>query len=191
MTYYRILTALTVASVITPFASAQLTGALTSATQAASANATTAAQSATASAAHSPAATASLDGVAQLAAHANRAQTVAQIRSASAEARDAVFAQVDSSLKASHRALVELRREGRDLSRDARVKFVAAYDQAREREHAVRASLRAARRAVAEKSAAAQAKLADDYSAYADALANVGTAFNGSGSAIASGSATH
>ena len=74
-------------------------------------------------------------------------------------------------------------RVARDLRTDARARFDTAYQQVRVSEETLRRSLLDARRASPERTAEAQARLASDYEAYADAVAAAEATAHGSVSA--------
>lgn len=107
----------------------------------------------------------------QVSASLNAPVMTAEIRNSSFETRDAVYSQVDASLQTTHVAMAQLRQRGSQLSGQARDQFKNAYEQLRLREQALRDSLRDARSASAATYADAQAKLASDYDAYAQAVA--------------------
>lgn len=107
----------------------------------------------------------------QVSASLNTTEMTAQIRNSSFETRDGVYSQVDANLQTSHVAMAQLRQRGSQLSGQARDQFKNAYEQLRLREQALRESLREARSASAATYADAEAKLASDYEAYAQAVA--------------------
>lgn len=118
---------------------------------------------------HAPGLNGSASG--QVSVSLNTTETTTQIRNSTFETRDTVITQVDSTLKTTHVAMAQLRQRGSQLSGDARAQFKSAYEQLRLREQALRESLRNARQASASTYADAQAKLASDYDAYAQAVA--------------------
>jgi hypothetical protein len=101
----------------------------------------------------------------------NSRATVEQIRTAAHNNRDLALAEVDTRIDASVRATKQLRREARSLEGNARVDFDASINEVKIREKAVKQGLKAARKAKGEAQAGAQARLADDYTAYAEAVA--------------------
>lgn len=101
----------------------------------------------------------------------NTTETTAQIRNSTFETRDTVLSQVDTTLKTTHESMAQLRQRGSELSGDARDEFKNAYEQLRLREQALRESIREARHATVSTYPDAQAKLASDYDAYAEAVA--------------------
>jgi hypothetical protein len=96
--------------------------------------------------------------------------TVAQIRDATTETRDRVLSEVASGIEASQRSLAQLRQQRRDLGREARDHFNETTREVRAREKDLHDSLKAARRATTELSAA-HARLAASYESYVDAVA--------------------
>jgi len=107
----------------------------------------------------------------QVSASLNAPAMTTEIRNSSFETRDTVYSRVDASLQTTHVAMAQLRQRGSQLSGQAREQFKNAYEQLRIREQALRDSLRDARSASAATYADAQAKLASDYDAYAQAVA--------------------
>lgn len=101
------------------------------------------------------------------------AQTTAQIRGATGQNRDAIYAGVEASVATSSHALAELRRNSDRLRADARVKLTAAVNEARACEMELRQSLTAAREATAENASNANETLAANYQNYADSVARV------------------
>ena len=117
----------------------------------------------------------------------NGAATAAQIRNATKESREQIFAHVDTSIETTKRSLAQLRQSSRELNKEAREQFKTASEDVRVREKALRQSLKAARHATPDEAAAAQAKLAADYEGYATAVAMTESALHGSVSTTAGG----
>ena len=112
----------------------------------------------------------------------NSRETAAQIRGVSGEARDAVLQQIEASIEATSVALAQVRRTGSQASSEIRSQVNDAYHEMRSREQALRQGLREVRRASADLSSSAQAQLASDYEAYAQTVAAVEAAPQGSAS---------
>jgi hypothetical protein len=81
-----------------------------------------------------------------------------------------VLSQLRTSLDVSSRSLIQLKRTARRSPQQDRTQFDFAYAQVRAREVALRASIVAASEAPAESAAALQAKVAENYEAYARAV---------------------
>jgi hypothetical protein len=106
-----------------------------------------------------------------VAALASSGATVEEIRTAAKANRDGVLANVDGQLEIGGQITANLRRQSRHLEGDAKVNFKAAMEDVKASEKTVRQSLREARKAKGDAQAEAQAKLADDYAAYTEAVA--------------------
>jgi hypothetical protein len=106
------------------------------------------------------------------AASLNVPDVVHQIHDTSFAGREAVTKDVDAKIDATSHTLSDLRHSARELKGDARDRFNAAYDDVRAKEKALKSSLKEARKATEANWAEAQAKLASDYDAYAQAVAS-------------------
>jgi hypothetical protein len=93
------------------------------------------------------------------------------IRESADGARKVVLGRVGTLVDASADAAAELRGTAKRLDADARARFKVAWDGVREKEKAVKRSLKAARRARGETWVAAREHLASDYETYARAVA--------------------
>lgn len=98
------------------------------------------------------------------------------IRAGTFEAREQVAADIESRLKNADTALASVRNSSAQMSAAGRTQFKAAEDDVKDREKALRKSLRAARKASAAEWDAARTQLAADYEAYASAVARVDAA---------------
>lgn len=106
-----------------------------------------------------------------VAALASSGATVEEIRTAARANRESVLANVDGQLEIGGRITANLRRQSRQLEGEAKVNFKAAMEDVKTCEKTVRQSLREARKAKGDAQAEAQARLADDYAAYTEAVA--------------------
>src|SRR6185312_1138167 len=97
--------------------------------------------------------------------------TSAQIRSLPFESRTDATLNVEARLDASARFTNDARSHAGELRGESQAQLQSAIDVAREREARVRSSLRAVRMAGKENYAAARNQLAQDYDAYATAVA--------------------
>ncbi len=100
----------------------------------------------------------------------SQAPTPQQVRNTELARLKAVLAQLRTGLDNSSRSLVQVRKVTRRLPLEDRTQFDAAYAQVRAREVALRASILVASNAPADKAAAAQQQVAEDYEAYARAV---------------------
>lgn len=116
------------------------------------------------------------------------AQTAGALRSSSALDRDAVLTDIELRLDSSIEASDDLRRTARHLEGKAKAQFKQALKEVRATHKAAKASLKAARRAPAERWNEAREQLAGDYLAHAKALDGLSTAAHGG--AAATGDAT-
>ena len=99
--------------------------------------------------------------------------TTQQIRSNAYDARNDVTRNVESRLDSSQQFVSEARSRSGTLSADAQSQLQSALTVAREREAQVRTSLRAVKSASQDNYEAARNQLAQDYDAYASAVAQV------------------
>ncbi len=99
-------------------------------------------------------------------------ETVRAIQSTSYATRDQVTANVQSRIDATNNLVAELRLRAEVSGDRSKAAFAKALAAVRQREQAVRASLRATARVTGESTwGAAQSQLAQDYGAYAKAVA--------------------
>lgn len=100
----------------------------------------------------------------------------AAIRSQPETGREQLFTDVESRLKSGASSLQALRNSTRNVGAAAREQFDDAADDLRDKEKALRKSLKAARKAKADNWESAREQLAADYEAYAAAAARVDSA---------------
>jgi hypothetical protein len=99
-------------------------------------------------------------------------ETVRSIQSTRFATRDQVVTEVEARLSATSGLLLELRNRADVAGDTAKAAFARSLAEVRQREENLRASLRAATKATSESSwGAAQSQLAQDYGAYARAVA--------------------
>jgi hypothetical protein len=98
------------------------------------------------------------------------------IRAATFASRDQTIADIEARLTASEKPLASLRSSTGEMSASGKTQFKTADDVVKEREKALRSSMRAARNASNAEWESARSKLAADYEAYASALASVDAA---------------
>jgi hypothetical protein len=98
------------------------------------------------------------------------------IRAATFTSRESTVADIDARLTASEKSLAALRSSSSEMSASGKTQFKTADDVVKEREKALRSSIRAARNASETEWDSARSKLAADYEAYASALASVDAA---------------
>lgn len=98
------------------------------------------------------------------------------IQAATFASRETTVADIDARLTASEKSLAALRSSSSEMSASGKTQFKTADDVVKEREKALRSSIRAARNASETEWDSARSKLAADYEAYASALASVDAA---------------
>lgn len=103
-------------------------------------------------------------------------RVVPSLRAATHSSREQVIADVEARLTASEKPLASLRSSASEMSATGRTQFKSSDDAVKERERALRSSIRAARNASAAEWEAARSRLAADYEAYAAALASLDAA---------------
>ncbi len=98
------------------------------------------------------------------------------IRSTPISSRETVIADIDARLKTSDNAMESMRNSAAQMSAEGRRTFKTADDDVKEKAHALKKSLNAARKASQSEWDNAREKLAADYEAYGAALARVDAA---------------
>ena len=98
------------------------------------------------------------------------------IRSTPISSRDAVISDIETRLKTTETAMGSVRSSAAQMSTDGRRTFKVADDEVKQKERALKSSLRAARKASQAEWDNAREKLAADYEAYGAALAQVDAA---------------
>lgn len=101
------------------------------------------------------------------------ARVVPSIRSSMYESRAALFSDVDARLDASDKALSDARKASKDMSDSGKAQFKASEDLVKEKEHTLRESLRAAKKANATEWESARTQLAADYESYVSAVGSL------------------
>jgi hypothetical protein len=101
----------------------------------------------------------------------NTADSVHAIQAQAMDSREQLLAELHTRVDASAKAMASVRKSGAKLDGDAKMKFSAASADVKAREKTLQKSLKAAEKADASTWGAARAKLADDFSAYASAVA--------------------
>jgi hypothetical protein len=100
-------------------------------------------------------------------------RVTASIRSQNETAREHLFTDIETRLNSSDNALREFRRSTSEMSATNRDQFQSAADDLKEKEKALKKSLKAARKASAQEWDSARAQLAADYEAYATAATRI------------------
>lgn len=98
---------------------------------------------------------------------------VPSIRSATHASRDQVITDIEARLSAADKSLGSVRSSSSEMSATGRTQFKAAEDAAKEKEKALRDSIRAARNASSAEWESARSKLAADYEAYVAAVGSL------------------